>query len=173
MNATSSTTAKTIIGILAVIGALALISLLFMALMRRDEQDGQRHDAHDVDVHGCREQLGSHARQRSGHLHERQRGAVPSVPPIRLKDNTMAHQQLQSVSKHVMRAPALATTALSPVRRKTRPRQCRDVVGTPIAAGVLHPWLGLLLSPMLASAAMSLSSVSAISNALRLRRATL
>ena len=77
MNATSSTTAKTIIGILAVIGALALISLLFMALMRRDEQDGQRHDAHDVDVHGCREQLGSHARQRSGHLHERQRALCP------------------------------------------------------------------------------------------------
>jgi Cu+-exporting ATPase len=44
-----------------------------------------------------------------------------------------------------------------------------NALGVPIAAGVLYPWLGLLLSPMLASAAMSLSSVSVIANALRLR----
>jgi Cu+-exporting ATPase len=45
-----------------------------------------------------------------------------------------------------------------------------NVLGIPIAAGVLYPVFGLLLSPMLASAAMSLSSVSVIGNALRLRR---
>jgi Cu+-exporting ATPase len=44
-----------------------------------------------------------------------------------------------------------------------------NVLGVPIAAGVLYPFFGLLLSPMLASAAMSLSSVSVIANALRLR----
>ena len=44
-----------------------------------------------------------------------------------------------------------------------------NFVGVPIAAGVLYPWFGVLLSPMIASAAMSLSSVSVISNALRLR----
>src|SRR5207302_7841337 len=44
-----------------------------------------------------------------------------------------------------------------------------NVLGVPIAAGVLYPFLGLLLSPMIASAAMSFSSVSVIANALRLR----
>jgi Cu+-exporting ATPase len=45
-----------------------------------------------------------------------------------------------------------------------------NVLGVPIAAGVLFPVFGWLLSPMIASAAMSLSSVSVIGNALRLRR---
>ena len=44
-----------------------------------------------------------------------------------------------------------------------------NVLGIPIAAGLLYPPFGVLLSPMLASAAMSLSSVSVIANALRLR----
>jgi len=45
-----------------------------------------------------------------------------------------------------------------------------NVIGVPIAAGVLFPFIGLLLSPMIASAAMTFSSVSVIANALRLRR---
>jgi Cu+-exporting ATPase len=44
-----------------------------------------------------------------------------------------------------------------------------NALGVPIAAGALYPFFGLLLSPILAAAAMSFSSVSVISNALRLR----
>jgi Cu+-exporting ATPase len=44
-----------------------------------------------------------------------------------------------------------------------------NLVGVPIAAGVLYPFFGLLLSPILAAVAMSLSSVSVITNSLRLR----
>ncbi|HOY22147.1 MAG TPA: heavy metal translocating P-type ATPase [Cellvibrio sp.] len=48
-----------------------------------------------------------------------------------------------------------------------------NFLGVPIAAGILYPWFGILLSPMIASAAMALSSVSVIGNALRLRNKTL
>jgi Cu+-exporting ATPase len=46
-------------------------------------------------------------------------------------------------------------------------------IGVPVAAGVLYPFFGILLSPILAAAAMSFSSVSVISNSLRLRRVKL
>ena len=48
-----------------------------------------------------------------------------------------------------------------------------NAVGVPLAAGVLYPFFGLLLSPIIASAAMTFSSVSVIGNALRLRKLAL
>jgi cation transport ATPase len=48
-----------------------------------------------------------------------------------------------------------------------------NILGVPIAAGVLYPFMGMLLSPMIASAAMTFSSVTVIANALRLRGARL
>jgi P-type Cu+ transporter len=48
-----------------------------------------------------------------------------------------------------------------------------NAAGVPIAAGVLYPFLGILLSPIIAAAAMALSSVSVIGNALRLRTVSL
>ena len=48
-----------------------------------------------------------------------------------------------------------------------------NVMGVPVAAGVLYPFFGILLSPIIASAAMTFSSVSVIANALRLRRVRL
>jgi Cu+-exporting ATPase len=48
-----------------------------------------------------------------------------------------------------------------------------NALGVPVAAGLLYPFFGILLSPVIASAAMSISSVSVIGNALRLRRAAL
>ena len=45
-----------------------------------------------------------------------------------------------------------------------------NVIGIPVAAGLLYPAFGLVLSPVLASAAMAFSSVSVVSNSLRLRR---
>ncbi|HEU4407759.1 MAG TPA: heavy metal translocating P-type ATPase [Polyangiaceae bacterium] len=64
----------------------------------------------------------------------------------------------------------LARATLRTIRQNLFWAFVYNVVGIPIAAGLLYPWTGWLLSPVLASAAMSLSSVSVLANSLRLRR---
>ncbi|MEJ0019866.1 MAG: heavy metal translocating P-type ATPase [Acetobacteraceae bacterium] len=70
----------------------------------------------------------------------------------------------------IARAITLSRATMRNIRQNLFFAFAYNVAGVPIAAGVLYPWLGLLLSPMLAALAMSLSSVSVIGNALRLRR---
>jgi Cu+-exporting ATPase len=67
-------------------------------------------------------------------------------------------------------ALALSRATLRTIRQNLFWAFVYNVVGIPIAAGLLFPWTGWLLSPVLASAAMSLSSVSVLTNSLRLRR---
>jgi Cu+-exporting ATPase len=73
----------------------------------------------------------------------------------------------------IVRARRLSRATMRNIRQNLFFAFAYNVLGIPIAAGVLYPVFGLLLSPMLASAAMSLSSVSVIGNALRLRRLAL
>ncbi|MFA6155501.1 heavy metal translocating P-type ATPase [Mesorhizobium sp.] len=69
----------------------------------------------------------------------------------------------------IVRARILAQATIRNIRQNLFFAFLYNVLGVPVAAGVLYPLTGTLLSPMLAAAAMSLSSVSVISNALRLR----
>jgi len=73
----------------------------------------------------------------------------------------------------IVKARRLSRATLRNIRQNLFFAFVYNVIGVPIAAGVLYPVFGLLLSPMIASAAMSLSSVSVIANALRLRRAAI
>jgi Cu+-exporting ATPase len=68
------------------------------------------------------------------------------------------------------RARHLSRATLANIRQNLFWAFVYNVAAIPVAAGALYPWLGLLLSPMLAAAAMSLSSLTVIANALRLRR---
>ena len=73
----------------------------------------------------------------------------------------------------IARARALSHMTMSNIRQNLFFAFAYNVVGIPVAAGVLYPTFGILLSPMVAALAMSLSSVSVIANALRLRGAKL
>jgi Cu+-exporting ATPase len=70
----------------------------------------------------------------------------------------------------IVRARHLSRLTMGNIRQNLFFAFVYNILGVPIAAGVLYPLFGLLLSPMIAAAAMSLSSVSVIGNALRLRR---
>ena len=69
----------------------------------------------------------------------------------------------------IVRARKLSRATMRDIRQNLALAFVYNTLGIPLAAGVLYPAFGLLLSPIVAAAAMSLSSVSVISNALRLR----
>ena len=73
----------------------------------------------------------------------------------------------------IVRARRLSRATMKNIRQNLFFAFVYNVLGVPVAAGVLYPVFGLLLSPMIASAAMTFSSVSVIANALRLRRAAM
>jgi Cu+-exporting ATPase len=73
----------------------------------------------------------------------------------------------------IVRARKLATATIRNIKQNLFFAFIYNGIGVPIAAGVLYPVFGILLSPMIAAAAMSLSSVSVVGNALRLRRINL
>ncbi|MGA9730851.1 MAG: HAD-IC family P-type ATPase, partial [Candidatus Acidiferrales bacterium] len=80
---------------------------------------------------------------------------------------------LQGDLRGVARARALSHATMRNIRQNLFFAFVYNSLGVPLAAGVLYPVFGLLLSPILASAAMTFSSVSVITNALRLRHAKL
>ena len=73
----------------------------------------------------------------------------------------------------IVRARRLSAATMSNIRQNLFFAFIYNAAGVPVAAGVLYPFLGVLLSPIIAAAAMALSSVSVIGNALRLRRVAL
>jgi Cu+-exporting ATPase len=73
----------------------------------------------------------------------------------------------------IVRARRLSRATMGNIKQNLFWAFIYNLLGVPIAAGILYPFFGLLLSPMLAAAAMSFSSVSVIGNALRLRRVKL
>ena len=73
----------------------------------------------------------------------------------------------------ILRARHLSRATMRNIRQNLFLAFVYNAVGVPVAAGVLYPFIGLLISPIWASAAMTFSSVSVILNALRLRHAEL
>jgi P-type Cu+ transporter len=73
----------------------------------------------------------------------------------------------------IIRARRLSRATMRNIRQNLFFAFIYDVAGVPIAAGILYPWFGLLLSPMIASAAMTFSSVSVISKCAAFARAEL
>ncbi|MGH9768692.1 MAG: HAD-IC family P-type ATPase, partial [Blastocatellia bacterium] len=77
---------------------------------------------------------------------------------------------VQGDLRGIVRAIKLSRATMRNIRQNLFFAFVYNTLGVPVAAGALYPFFGLLLSPMIASAAMTFSSVSVITNALRLRR---
>ena len=88
---------------------------------------------------------------------------------IEAADVTLMKSDLAALADAIL----LSRATLAKIRQNLFFAFVYNSIGVPIAAGILYPFFGILLSPMIAAAAMSFSSVSVIGNALRLRRARL
>ena len=73
----------------------------------------------------------------------------------------------------IVRARRLSQATMRNIRQNLAFAFIYNAAGVPVAAGLLYPWFGILLSPIIAAAAMALSSVSVVTNALRLNRVAL
>jgi Cu+-exporting ATPase len=84
---------------------------------------------------------------------------------IAASDITLISGDLQAI----VTAIQLSRATINNIRQNLFFAFIYNIIGIPIAAGILYPFLGLLLNPIIAGAAMAFSSVSVVSNALRLR----
>ena len=99
---------------------------------------------------------------------------LPVPPrPRRVKTLVDGTSLVKGDLRGILRARHLSRATLGNIRQNLFFAFLYNSIGVPLAAGALYPVFGLLLSPMIASAAMSLSSVSVIANALRLRKVVL
>ena len=92
-------------------------------------------------------------------------GTMTSALAIQSAGITLLHGDLTAI----LRARRLSRAVMRNIRQNLLLAFLYNTLGIPLAAGLAYPLTGLLLNPMLASAAMALSSVSVIANALRLR----
>ena len=90
---------------------------------------------------------------------------ITDLEPLESARITLVKGDLRGIAKAIR----LSRATMRNIRQNLFFAFLYNAMGIPVAAGVLYPFFGLLLSPIIAGAAMSLSSVSVISNALRLR----
>ncbi|NBR49558.1 HAD family hydrolase, partial [bacterium] len=95
---------------------------------------------------------------------------INDAPALAAADIGIAMGLVKGDLRGIVRAIKLGRAMMRNIRQNLLFAFLYNALGIPIAAGILYPFCGILLSPMIAGAAMSLSSVSVVANALRLRR---
>ena len=98
---------------------------------------------------------------------------MPSVPATEAAMESAGITLVKGDLRGIVRARHLSRATMRNIRQNLFLAFVYNAVGVPVAAGILYPFIGTLISPIWASAAMTFSSVSVILNALRLRKAEL